>query len=310
MSGTVPHVPHDPGPAGETAEHLTVRVEGATATTGTDDGACWALPAEAVETVRALCRPAGRAASGGATPAGRASYGEADMLRVLDAPDVVVRGRRAHWVQRIAPDPARFAPVPDGAPVRSRPLATVLAERTSHVFRGRVPGSALHALVSTVRQPRRSAADSTGRRWESRPYPSAGGTHSVDLLVRASGVDGWADGWYRWQAPGRCAPVLVSGIHEAERAVGRALRHAPEPAALLLAVADLRLLHDRYPNGASLAWRDTGALLAVAQLVATDLSLTSTLVGASAPVDTAGTTDLPGDVRLLGALAVTGQRPA
>lgn len=283
------------------------------ATAGTDDGRYWVLPAAAAQAIRALCSPVGAGPSGGTTPAGRASYGEADRLRVLDARDGGGgdgRHRAAHWVQRLARDPARAAPRAAEGPPVSRPLARVLAERTSQVAPGRVPGRALQALLSTVRQPRRSAADPAGRRWESRPYPSAGGTHSVDLLVRASGVDGWTDGWYRWQAPGRCVPVLVTGVSAAERAAAGALRDVPDPAALLLAVADLRLLHARYPNGTALAWRDTGALLAVAQLVATDLGLMSTLLGASAPIDTAGQVDRPGHVRLLGALAVTGESRA
>jgi hypothetical protein len=86
-----------------------------------------------------------------------------------------------------------------------------------------------------------------------------------------------------------------------------AARGRPDFAALAVAICDLRLLRSRYPTGLSLAWRDAGALLAIAQLVATDLNVSSTIVGATAWVtDDSAETELEQFVWVLGALAIGG----
>ncbi len=295
-------------PLAPEGDHLTIRLDANGAAAGTDDGTMWALGHETAARIRELAsslRPA--VGAEGPTPAARASYGEADRLRIVDSADApAVATPTDHWVQRLAADVCRPVPSPPRRPrAPSRPLDQVLTERASRAGTGPVPGDTLHVLLERLREPRQTALDAAGRAWESRPYPSAGGTHSLDVLVLARHVTGWRNGWYRWQPHDGPVPVLPPRTRDAVTAIGLALR-GRETSAYLLAVADLPLLHARYPNGAALGWRDAGCLLATAHLIATDLGLASTIVGATAALDPACGSARPGDIRLLGALALAG----
>jgi len=174
-----------------------------------------------------------------------------------------------------------------------------------------VAGAALLELLSLLRTRREVRRDAVGRQWESRGYPSAGGTHCIDLLVCANHVIGWARGWYRWSDTALAAePVIFQEGSDLLSAAQRSVRQeSPFPAAVF-AIADPALLLQRYPLGVSLLWRDAGALMGIAQLVATDLHLVSTISGACVRVSTPTPVindDLEGHAYAVGGLILGGR---
>jgi hypothetical protein len=68
---------------------------------------------------------------------------------------------------------------------------------------------------------------------------------------------------------------------QASEAVTRALRIAEPPPATVFAVAQPARTFSRYATGMPLVWRDTGAVQVTLHLAATDLGLSSCIVGTS-----------------------------
>lgn len=137
-----------------------------------------------------------------------------------------------------------------------------------------LPSVLWHATMVRERRP----ASVRFAAWESRAAPSAGGLHPVAIL---------------------CLPIdpdLPAGIHDAAR---HSLTALPGDAAAALAAnaasvsemigvgrgatlqfaADMARVEASYDRGATLAWRDAGALLAVITLVAEALGLAATPLG-------------------------------
>lgn len=278
---------------------FTIRVGLDETVISTDAGDTWVLPASQHDALHAVVK-GGTPTTAVASAAARAAFGEADALTIIDADDCAVGPMRLreHWVERI--------PAFEGAgrvtarPVLSRPLREVLRERTSVLNDGPVDVAKVASVVAILLEMRLEIDDAAGRHWRSRTVPSAGGTHSIEPLVYISTASDRTDGWYR-QGRGSLVPITLPSVTQCRllTAVSGALRRDRPPPAMLVAVADTRLLFERYPNGASLLWRDAGAFLAIAQLLATDLGMSSTIAGVSVRLE-----DVDPPVQTVGALAM------
>lgn len=244
-----------------------------------------------------------------------ASLREAEQVLPLDSDDEPVgvnfHPRISHWVQTLPVDVGREVPQDGGWTSPSESLRFVLERRMSSVSLEPVAGAALLELLSLLRTRREVRRDAVGRQWESRGYPSAGGTHCIDLLVYANEVMGWARGWYRWSDSALAAePVIFQRGSELLLAAQKSVRQERPFPAGVFAIADPALLLQRYPSGASLLWRDAGALVGIAQLVATDLHLVSTISGACLSVNTSApviSDDLEGLAYAVGGLILGGR---
>lgn len=186
-----------------------------------------------------------------------------------------------HWVDELEASENRDRRVPQVVSMVENSFQLVVQSRASRLTEIPPPGDALWNLLEALATPRSKRTDSQGRPWSSRIYPSAGGTHCIRFLAFTSGVEGWRSGWHRFN-PIMSRPEAVQLSHGAQllRSVSESVRR-PYIYAALVAIADLKFLNDRYPNATSLAWRDAGAALAVAHLLAEDLGLRSSISGAS-----------------------------
>lgn len=238
------------------------------------------------------------------------SLAEAAAGRPVDARGgAVVPVGQDHWVQ------ARLGE-PSGAAAAGRPadgpaaaaFDALLTHRRSAPPQSAPPAQAVEDLVRMVRRTRDTAHDADGRRWTSRPVPSAGGTHSVDLLVRtACGTGprwhGWSDRHQRL-VPAAGLPAPHDAV--AAAAVRGALRQDADPPVTVLAVCDTRLLLQRYPAGTPLLWLDAGAALMAVHLAASALGLDSTVVGAAVVLPDSAASPGAAPVAVVGAVAVGG----
>ena len=183
--------------------------------------------------------------------------------------------------------------------------------------------------LGTVREER---SDDVGRLWQSRVYPSAGGTHCIEPLlyvapsdvappdvapadvaaegfgadvggpgggpnVESSGVSGVAGlhaGWYRYQhATGDLERVAFLDGARVLTALMGALHGSPHPPVVVFAVADPDLLGARYPGGSSLLWRDAGVFLMASHLISNACGAVSTIVGVCVELASAKSTATP-----------------
>lgn len=115
-------------------------------------------------------------------------------------------------------------------------------------------------------------------RWESRPTPSAGGLHPIDLMILPL-------------AAGRTAGMYLDADHEIgilpsdPAAALRANTDSVKASTLAACGITIQFVADAsrpaacYENWSSLVWRDAGALLATLGLVAAALGLTSLPLG-------------------------------
>lgn len=119
--------------------------------------------------------------------------------------------------------------------------------------------------------------------WRSRPYPSAGGCHEIEILV--ANLGGHEDTAFLYDSRHHALGSLPGAdARTVERLVRELRRVLPgQNATVLWFVADPRRLAARYRNPESLLWRDSGALGATLALAATAVGLGSCLVGIHAP---------------------------
>lgn len=124
-------------------------------------------------------------------------------------------------------------------------------------------------------------ASEDGARLAHRPYPSAGARHPIGITLVANKVEGLTEGAWVFD-PVRCqllpSPWDAETIRRVMEAATAALGGAA-PSALLVAVADADRTLTRYPAGTAHLWRDAGAMLATAHLVAAATGLRSSIVG-------------------------------
>jgi hypothetical protein len=175
----------------------------------------------------------------------------------------------------------------DGICERSRALLSLLDGRESRLSENRAAGAAVTELLHLLSFTRRQALDSAGRLWRSRFQPSAGGTHCIEPLLHVHNALDWPAGWFRQVGPGLndVEEVDVPMEEALIRRVMDALHRDAPPSATIYAVAEPDILLARYPNSASLLWRDSGAFLTTAQLAATALNLSASIAGIASELD-------------------------
>ncbi len=202
-------------------------------------------------------------------------------------------------------------PVTDVGP--TRPFAETIAARRSHRDLRAPTLREVGTVLARAGLTRSNATDLAGAPIASRAAPSAGARHPLTLVLLVRHVGGLAAG--SWVLDPHAA-VLNPGKHQLEqtqgalREVAEALGQPQPPPAAVLAVAHPDRILSRYPQGISLLWRETGALLMLVHLAATDLGFGSCLVGTCGVLYTddgsgAGPVDLGGVA--LGATADAGR---
>lgn len=165
----------------------------------------------------------------------------------------------------------------------SRPLHEVLeARRSNDVFEAMGLEQLLAVLVRSYRV-QDAGVDHLGSEWSLRPVPSAGATHSFDLLVIVADVRDIEPGQYLFDAHRgglqRLDPSWNEYADALEKAALLAARRLdPAPATILLVAATARITA-RYSSALTLLLRDAGVLLQTLHLVATDLGLASRILG-------------------------------
>lgn len=259
--------------------------------------------------------------------ADRLGRGPGGRARVL-----AVNRPHRHWVDSLPPldkhghpdhrasaGPAATvaADAPAALPVGADAFTALLAERRSELSPGSPPLQVLVDILHLLGCARAESLDDIGRVWQSRAHPSAGGTHAHEPLIHAENVPGLRSGWYRQEGSrnGDIARVDVPGASALLAAAGTATRsdyvtkngHLPDSgggaSVVLFAIADPVVITARYPGAASLLWRDAGAFLTVAHLLATSYRVTSTIVGLCCPLLEPDTGPVP---YATGALALGG----
>lgn len=152
-------------------------------------------------------------------------------------------------------------------------------------------------------------ADDAGTRWF-RPIPSAGARHPLIPLLLIDNVDQLPPGLWRYDPDGHQLLLVrlpENGLDDEWTMLCAAGEFATRPPAVVVLAARFDATLARYPEGASLVWRDAGVALGSLHLAATSLGLGSCILGTAgvltdedlAACGIAGT--LAGDV---GALAV------
>lgn len=171
-------------------------------------------------------------------------------------------------------------PVTDVGP--TRPFAETIAARRSHRNLREPNLTEVGTVLARAGLTRSNATDLAGAPIASRAAPSAGARHPLTLVLLVRHVSGLAAGCWVLDP---IAAVLRPGKHrleqteEALREVAEALGQPEPPPAAVLAVAHPDRILSRYPDGISLLWRETGALLMLVHLTASDLGLGSCIAG-------------------------------
>ena len=161
-------------------------------------------------------------------------------------------------------------------------FATVLENRHS-IREFRTPSHAdILSLLTHSARSRFVWLTKNGQPVSSRPSPSAGARHPIEIVVVALKVYGLIPGFY-WFDPVLCRlRVLSTGHDEVEEVAVRAqaaLAVDTPPPAVLCLVAELQRTLSQYSGGMSLILRDSGALVATTCLVATALGLATCPIG-------------------------------
>ena len=183
----------------------------------------------------------------------------------------------ATWLRPSGVLPQRLStPLPEVS------FAKVLESRRSlREFEAPTNADLLGLLTNSARS-RFAWTTDDGTTVTSRPSPSAGARHPLEIVVAAQSVRGLDPGLY-WFDPVLCrlAP-LTSDDDEAQRLAIKAqiplATDSPPPVVIYL-IAELERTLTRYRGGFSLVLRDAGALIATICLVATALDLAACPLG-------------------------------
>jgi len=210
----------------------------------------------------------------------------AAACRPIDSDRDVRAAHKTHWLREIPGQPLRCIEsacreTTETVSDMFDALITVIESRNSALSVRRAPRLAVLELLNLLSLQRAITHDAIGRRWESRYYPSSGGTHCIEPLIYASRVDDLPTGWYRQRSAYQHDVERVEPPDGATliKITMDALRVEQAPSAIVFAVAEPAIHAARYPGGISLLWRDAGAFLAIAQLCATSLGLSAAIAG-------------------------------
>lgn len=178
----------------------------------------------------------------------------------------------------------------------SQPFDDVVSRRRS-VRRLHTPRlDDLGLIVARAGLTRHGSTNEWGNSIISRPAPSGGARHPLRLvIITAQPLHAGHPhrGWVLDPDAAILRPAAVSeaAIDGALTGFADALRLDTIPPAAIVAVGFPSSTLTRYPGGMSLLWRETGALLMLVHLVATDLHLGSCFVGSCGVLYPIGPTD-------------------
>lgn len=118
--------------------------------------------------------------------------------------------------------------------------------------------------------------------WQRRPYPSAGGTHTIGLFVDIASVRGTAAGCYRFNSAScqlNRVDLDAARLEILRGATRQAARREDAAPITVFLLAEPRRLIDRYDAPLTLLMRDAGVCAATLHMVASDLGLASSIIG-------------------------------
>ena len=177
-----------------------------------------------------------------------------------------------------------------------------VASRRSVLYKQAAPQSRVMETVRLLGATRAVDGDLGSRRWSSRIAPAAGGLHTVRPLAWCENDDTtglWFTDGATVFVPSQLGQQLIAAVHAAVATPERI-------SAAIFAVASPANLLKRYGSGLGvpLIWRDAGAFLATAQLVAAAAGLSGRIAGIAQPLS--GRIYRGGQPAVVGALALSG----
>jgi SagB-type dehydrogenase family enzyme len=178
--------------------------------------------------------------------------------------------------------------LPLAKPLRITFDRVLARRRSSRNFDGPLSPARLGPLLGLAARKRDRSLPLGRIDWQSRPYPSAGGCHEIDLLVLH--VAGHEDAAFIYDAEHHALGVLPNAGRRNVRALLREINDVVPVAnaTVIWFVADVRRLAVRYRYWESLLWRDSGSLGATLSLVAGALGHAACVLGPHAPASLKG----------------------
>ena len=157
----------------------------------------------------------------------------------------------------------------------------VIANRRSRRRFGRMDRTRLSEFLWNGVKSRETSLSRCGVRWQSRPYPSAGGIYPIDVLLVEPTAAGCRCAWYNAVSHSLDTPQMPNS-QGADTLFAVANEVIPaEEGTVLWFVANFSLCNAMYSNPESLVWRDSGALLSALCFVAEALQIACCALGAT-----------------------------
>ncbi len=267
-----------------TERPLTIRLDGAAATVSGDDGESWSLSGRQANELRRICGASSTQDGPPVSPLSAAALGmlaEASAIRRI----AVLTGPGPSSVEDAA---SRTAECRIGGLelTHSRALREVLVGRQS--AREYEPPTLLELATVLIRAGRlrgwRETPEHTQE--QTRVLPSAGACHPIELEVVTCGIPGLAAGRWAFDAASCVLHRLEMSTYseQLENSLEERGFYAARGHTAIITVAHFDRTLRRYPNGASLVWRDAGVVLAGLHLCATDIGLASCILADVATV--------------------------
>lgn len=290
---------------------VTIRIDGETITVSDDAGATYrSRNSAAAHELRQLVDPQSLRPLDETPP--NLTAGAQAMLS--EAAYVEPRTSHTSGATRRGTHAAELQPaVVSAQPPPSTPFLHILEQRrSSRRLRGGDGQHALAVLHQCLRTAAVAVADD-GYLLRHRATPSAGGRHPIDTVLLARDLTPIEPGTYLLDGDRgrtlaiehtRASRAELDAINERCTAAGQLPTQAP---GLLLLIADFAATTGRYQAGASLVWRDAGALAFVMHTALFDAGHPSTILGVGGPIgplaEVLGWPANPTDVGLVGAIA-------
>lgn len=195
----------------------------------------------------------------------------------IDLPSPHPRGHVAMWAPcPYVTGPPSYLPVPND--LRPVSLWDVIEARASRRQFAQLDEKSLSTLLWYSAKTRRTSSDKR-KYWQSRPSPSAGGTHACDIVT----IDRWTCYWrvrlYDPQSHALRELAIENRQETADFVEVVANVIDPNDGTIIWLVADWEKINARYIHGESLVWRDAGALLEALYLVCEGIGLNCCAVG-------------------------------
>jgi len=201
-------------------------------------------------------------------------------MTFIELPEPVPRSQPLAWTREQAAVVSReFLVVPEKPEDIS--FWSVIESRRSRRLFGMLDRLTLSQLLWNAIKTRETLRPHSEMRWQTRPYPSAGGIYPVDVLLVEPGESGPRCAWYNAVSHSLDSPEL-SSPKEANLLFAAADEVVPVGNGIVLwFVANTKRPNAQYSNFESLVWRDSGALLMALYLVAEALKISCCGIGAT-----------------------------